>query len=244
MVKESGQYTTILWNGYDLSGDLNQYDITFEHVEDDATGFMDALDNILAGIYKVSGSFMSMMNDDTGQAHDVLKAPTSNEDILFCILIGGEDTPAIGDSALQALITQFTYTPKPTAKTLILGDVAFSGGQSNVKANPNAFILAFTTITATTNFSSRDNGASSSNGGVAVLQVITATSTDTYVVKCQDSPNDSTWADLCTFSADGTSITAERQTFSGSVDQYERAIATRTGSAGDSFKLAVTMARL
>ena len=49
------------------------------------------------------------------------------------------------------------------------------------------------------------------------------------------------YADLLTFTANGTSMTAERQTGSASLLEFIKVQATRTGSAGDNFGLTVVL---
>lgn len=65
-----------------------------------------------------------------------------------------------------------------------------------------------------------NNGASTANGGEASLHVTAYTSGDA-TPKIQHSANDSTWADLITFTLVG-GLTSERKTVSGTVNQYTR----------------------
>ena len=71
-----------------------------------------------------------------------------------------------------------------------------------------------------------DNGASSANGGVGYILVTDVGSSGTIDVKIQDSPDNSVWSDLITF----TQVTADNQyqrlTVSGTVDRYTRVIHT------------------
>ena len=247
MSKRSGQWWQLMMDGYEFSGDLNQVELLFEHAEEDLVGFLDPMEHGRAGMAKFTCTWAGFVNNAAGRSHDRLKTPANNAGAIVSIMVGFGAVPVIGDPAFQAVVNQYVYTPKASPKQAVHFDLSMSSGRNAssaaVAADANAFVLANTTITTTTLFASRDNGAATSNGGVAYLQALTAPATDTYEVKCQDSPDDSTWADLCTFSADGSTVTAERQTFSGAVDRYERATATRTGSAGENFELAVTMAR-
>jgi hypothetical protein len=64
---------------------------------------------------------------------------------------------------------------------------------------------------------------------------------DTYVVKVQDCATvGGSYEDLITFTANGSALTSERQTAaSGTINKFIRVLATRTGSAGNSFGYSV-----
>jgi hypothetical protein len=73
-----------------------------------------------------------------------------------------------------------------------------------------------------------------------VIHVWDVTGTDTYVVKIQDSTDNTTWDDLITFTLNGTALGSERVAVaSGALEPYRRVIATRTGAAGDTFGFTV-----
>ncbi len=74
------------------------------------------------------------------------------------------------------------------------------------------------------------------------LHILTPTTTDTYVIKIQHAVTLPTWVDLITFTLPGTARGSERITVAGTVNQYTRCIATRTG-AGQTLKLACEFAR-
>jgi hypothetical protein len=81
--------------------------------------------------------------------------------------------------------------------------------------------------------SSVDNAASSANGGAATLHVPTNTVNGNTTIKVQHSANDSTWADLITFTVVGASTkTSEIKAVTGTVNRYLRASASTAGSSG------------
>ena len=73
--------------------------------------------------------------------------------------------------------------------------------------------------------------ASTANGGVAHLHITANSNSGTTVAKVQGSANNSTWADLVTFTtvAIGTTAT-QRSIVSGSVPRYLRALVTPAGA--------------
>ena len=79
-----------------------------------------------------------------------------------------------------------------------------------------------------------DNSASSANGGFGILHVPTnSVSGGTTTIKIQHSANDSTWADLISFTAVGASTkTSQLSAVSGTVNRYLRATASTAGSSG------------
>jgi hypothetical protein len=81
--------------------------------------------------------------------------------------------------------------------------------------------------------SSVDNAASSANGGAATLHVPTNTVNGNTTIKVQHSANDSTWADLISFTAVGSSaVTSEIKAVTGTVNRYLRVTASTAGSSG------------
>ena len=88
-------------------------------------------------------------------------------------------------------------------------------------------------VTATGNGTAQDNSASTSNGGAATLHVTANTRNGDTTFKVQHSADNSTWADLITFSVVGsTTVTSERSTASGTVNRYVRVQHTLAGSTG------------
>jgi hypothetical protein len=99
-----------------------------------------------------------------------------------------------------------------------------------------------TAYTATTNGTSVDNSAASSNGAVANLHVTAATGTSpTLAVTIQHSTNNSTWTTLATFTT-ATAATSETVAVTGTVNRYTRAVFT-VGGTTPSFTAQVSLAR-
>jgi hypothetical protein len=87
-----------------------------------------------------------------------------------------------------------------------------------------------------------NNGASTASGGAGYFHVTAKSGTSpTLDVKIQDSADDTTYADLLTFTQ-ATGLTGERKTVSGTVDQYLK-IAYTIGGTDPSFTFMVSFAR-
>jgi hypothetical protein len=173
-----------------------------------------------------------------------LSAPGSYTGKNVTIMMGENAAPVIGDSALAMYCDEFKYSAKMAVRDAVTADVHF-GCSDNYRPDFNAVVLAYATITNTTNFASVNNGAPTTASGIAYLQVITPPAADTYSIKVQHATDDSTWVDLCTFTANGSVKTSERQATmtSATIRQYIRAQATRAGANAQNFKLAIVYAR-
>jgi hypothetical protein len=212
-----------------------------EYGELDLVAFGDGSENSGPGVPRGEANIVTFLDPATDQSHDALKTPGGYTDKVFMALFGNNATPTIGDGAFALLAKEFQYTVPVAVKSAVIANAKFLG--AGYKPDVNGVVLANTTITATTNFTSVDNAASSANGASGYLQVLTPTSTDTYVVKIQHSTDNNVWADLITFTLNGSVRGSERIAATGTVNRYVRAQATRTGAAADSFKLAVVIAR-
>jgi hypothetical protein len=83
-----------------------------------------------------------------------------------------------------------------------------------------------------------DGGASSANGGLAVLQVSSVTG-GSVTAKVQHSSDGTTWTDLASFTA-ASGTTSQRVTVAGTVNRYLRASWTQTATSAS---FAVTFSR-
>lgn len=88
-------------------------------------------------------------------------------------------------------------------------------------------------VSATGNGTSVDNGASTANGGVGFLSVPTNTRNGNITVKIQSSADNSTFADLITFTVVSSAAkTSQKVEVTGTVARYLRVSYTVAGSTG------------
>jgi hypothetical protein len=107
--------------------------------------------------------------------------------------------------------------------------------QSSEGVDHGVILSSGSAVTATGNGTSVDNGASSSNGGVAFLSVPTNTRNGNITVKVQQSADNSTFTDLVTFTAITSTqkISYRVEVAAGtSVARYLRVNYTVAGSTG------------
>jgi len=84
------------------------------------------------------------------------------------------------------------------------------------------------------------------NGGSAFLHVLQAAGSDTYTIIVEGSATGAFSGEevtLATFTLEASAQGSERIAISGTVHQYVRFKATRSGSAGDTVKIAASLVR-
>ena len=224
------RYMRLHVGGYDLSGDARTFsNLDSSFGEADVTGWSEAVHNYLSeGRRNVGiGGLQVLMNDDAARAYTILKDGAVA--LPITIFFGGGGEPVAPDSAyiLPALtIASNADLDGPVFK--LNADAKFlATSYADGSGNPLAVTLSYGAKTATTTGLAHDNAAASADGWSAVLHV-TASSGGTWEFKLQHSADDSSYADLATFTADGSAVTAEYKAGTATVNQYVRLLETRT----------------
>ena len=224
------RYTRIIVGGYDLSGDARTFGtLTNEFAEAEPHGLNEELRHFISnGVCTIGlDSFQCLMNDTANRSMDELKNPSASSRVS--ILFGGGGEPAIPDPAFLLPSLQMSTSTSFDTSIGVL-DVSFIMDSAQWDANtqnPMGVVLANQQYTETTSSGSHDNEAASTAGWHAILQV-TATVSGDYAFVIQDGTNDSDWATLGTFLADGSAVTSEHLSGTGTVDRYVRVTATKT----------------
>lgn len=229
------RWARIYCGGYDLSGDaLTFAQALSEYQEIDMTVWNDAVmkylsnDRLRVGIT----GFQALLNDDAGRAFAVLKDPPNSLNVTLCL--GSGAAPAFGDPAYHVPAITVTDIAGLDNQRLTVGPINFIPEAGAVGSNllkPWGVILqAATSISATATGDSVDGGAGSTDGYHAMIQIL-ATDSGDYEFTIEHSSNDVDWATLGTFTLDGSAVGSEFLSASGTVNQYVRAVSTRT--AGD-----------
>jgi hypothetical protein len=235
--KISAKNGIILINGYNFSTYFNSYDIENSVNPVDVTGFTDASKNMIPSILsgKISGNvFWDSAAAKTHLALSVM--PTGYVTVL-------PEGYTLGNPSFSLPFMSGRYGVKgaPDA-ALEIGTLDFESYGANVGVEMG-WALQHGTITNTLTGTGFDDpsGAAVTATCSATLHIWQACAADTYVVKVQHSTAlGSGYADLITFTANGSAITAERQAVaSGTINRYRRILATRTGSAGNTFGFSV-----
>lgn len=235
--KTHSRYLRMLVNGYNLSGDMRSISaFGVELDQDDATGWSDDAMQYLAGRGRVLlDGFTAILNNEVAStgptiagAHSVLSSGT---EVYGSVFIGIRSAPAVGNPAFSAVFEKTAYSVNGDAVPMVQATL---GGSAVLPSSLSVWghvLAAGAELTATTAGASVDNGASSTGGYIAFLHVTQtagAIGSNNWAFVVEHSSNDSTWATLATFTANGSSLTAERLEGSGTVNRYVRLNSTRT----------------
>lgn len=240
MTARKGLHLNFWIDGYALTSDSTNVEAGISYDEIEAGAYDSAGKSYLMGRGEGLISFSGFFNKDTAGSHNALK--TLNTAKTGGVAWGNNASPTIGDIAAGMPVNQFGYQVNSNLDGLI---AAAAELKSTGTALEWGTLLANSqNVAATASLPSHDNAASSANGGAAYLFITGVTASDSIEVKIEDSPDDSTWSDLATFTLDGSAVDAERIAISGTIDRYTRVTATVTdGSGSPAFDFAVILCR-
>ncbi len=224
------RYMRIYVGAYDLSGDARTFGAMLNNVaEVERTGWDEDMKNFISDEQRMIGidGFQAIMNDASNRSHDQLKAIDAT---VIGVMFGGGGEPAIGDPAylLRSAAISGLFGLDAGIE-VINADFRPDAGQLDPDIfQPLGVVLHNVALTASTSSElSVDEGVQGTKGGSAIL-FIPVSSGGTWAFKIQDSSDDSAWADLITFTANGSAVTTETADDSGTVDRYIKFVATRT----------------
>lgn len=209
-----GSDTFILGQEFALTGFLDQFGVTRESQAVDVTTFGNNDRNYIAGIG--SGSMnVGGLFDRTGIDAEYSGNVASADGELVTLAVGGTE---IGNRVHVGRVRQGSYTINNAVDDAvrISATFDFDGG---VRMGRSLHPLIAETTTG--NYTSVDDAASSTFGGVGYLHVTAFTGTS-VAIRIQHSADNTTFADLVTF-ASVTGATQQRVAVSGTVNRYVRA---------------------
>ena len=237
MAKISAKNAEVLISGYKLTTFASAYNVDTSVDAPEVTGFGEGSHNFIPG-QKICKMTADMFWSSTaGEVHDALSGLTTGQ---FTLIPEGY---TLGTPSLSMPFMQVNYQPQGTPSSVIkVGTLNFLSYGADA-ALYYGWALQHGTITDTTTTTpllDPTNAARTSACG-AVLHIWQKCAADTYVIKVKHCATiGGTYADLITFVADGSSITAERGVAaSGTVNKYRQIEATRTGSAGNTLGFSV-----
>ena len=227
------------WLGpFDLSGDARTFGTLLnQEVEVENTGWNDEYHTFISSEQRMTGvdGFQAILNDAANRSHPELTDLAETE---FAIVFGSGTEPILGDAAYMLPALQISDGASFDGGIAVL-DGTFRADADQFAAdkyNPLGRMLhAKTQETATINGASFDWGivpsASTSLGGWGLLLVYATGGV--WTLKIQDSTDDVAFADLITFTANGSTVVAEIGSVAGNVDRYTRIQYTRTSGNVD-----------
>lgn len=226
MSKQSGLGATFLIDGYDLSGDISSLDsVTGGPAPLDVTP-INALANVrIGGLRDGDLQFTSWFDVSVGQEHPVLSAlPTTD-----AIATGYFASPAVGSPAFCINGKQLNYDGTRGTD----GSLSFK-----VEVQANGYGLEWgelltaglRTDTTGTTGADHDDGAGSTYGAQAYLQLTAFTGTSVTVTIEHCTTSGGSYSSLMAFSA-MEAIGAQRISTTGTVDEFTKVVTSGTFSS-------------
>ena len=233
-----GKDTAVYIDEFDLSSYFTETSFSQENDTAETTAFGDTNKSYILGLRNGTLSMSGLWSADTDGSDEELQALLGNA--TTPVITVREGAAAIGSGAIiaQADETSYAITSPVTDVHTISAEFQCTPNQVS---NLTFALAGGVQLTAGAsiahgslgNLSSVDNSASSANGGAGTLHVPTNTVNGNTTIKIQHSANDSTWADLISFTVVGsTAKTSEIKAVSGTVNRYLRATASTAGSSG------------
>lgn len=252
MAFRHGKYTRVAYDGKDITLFLNEASetMTVDTAETSTflTGAKTYVIGLVDGTVTLSGMFDADAADAEDRIDDYLSAVLGEGDELAMILPQG-DLDGVGSRVLFMKSETTNYEISSP-----IGDVVSVSIEMNADGGIHSGVYLRGSV-AGAGYDSVDNGtteestsvdqdASSPGGAVGQIQVTENTIDNDLDVTIQDSPDNSVWADLITFTTVATTVeTSEQLSVTGSVDRYIRSRVVASGTSG-SAQVAVAFRRL
>lgn len=231
-----GKDTAVYVDEFDLTTYMTASTTTTQNEVAETTAYASSAKSYILGLRSGTISANGLWSGDTDGSDEELQAIIGSAALVTI----REGSAAIGGRAVLARVNETNYTitnPVADISAISCEFECTPGSVSNL-----TFALAQgVQLTAGASIahgslgalSSVDNSASSANGAAATLHVPTNTVNGNTTIKVQHSANDSSWADLISFTAVGSSAkTSEIKAVSGTVNRYLRVTASTAGSSG------------
>lgn len=227
----------VLINNRHLSGRITGWTVAGERSLGETTVLLDDGARFIPGLRAGAVAVNGLFDGSSGDIDQTIQSSDGALDGLLATVL--PDGFTVGKPAFITTSNLESYTVESSVSDTV---------SLAVEATPNdgvdhgRVVHGHTAETTTGNSASVDDGASTGNGGVAVVHVTAVTgATPSMTVKVQHSVDDGVWVDLITFTA-ATAATSERKTVSGTVNRYVRETHTISGSTPD-FTYAAAFAR-
>ena len=231
-----GKGTIVLCNQFNLSSFFNEASVARSVETAETTTFSKSAKTYITGLQDATLS-LSGLFDGAADATDEELTNVLGSNTGMVITVAPSGTLVIGDRTLS-------MTGKLTSYEISapVGDVvsASSEFQADEGVGAGVSLHALSAETATVSSASVDNAASTADGGFATLHVTANTNNNSGVFKVQHSADNSTWADLVTFSTVATTVkTAERITVASgtTVNRYIRSTFTTAGTGSTTYHI-------
>jgi hypothetical protein len=225
-----GKGTAVLYRQYDLSSYFNDASVSRSMEPAETTAFGASSKTYIVGLKDGTVSLNGMFDGSANAVDEVLQARLGTEDGgLVTICYGGATA---GNRVSISKVETTSYDVSAPVGDVVAASAEF---QSDSGIDNGIALTGLAAVSATGNGTSQDNSASTANGGVASLHVTANSHDGGTTVKVQHSADNSTWADLATFTAvSASTTTSERVEVAAgtTVNRYLRANYTLAGASG------------
>ena len=235
----SSQSTRILHGAVAIASTVRSASPSFSQAMIDVTTLGDSSKNFIGGIDEWSFNVDGVFDNATtaGSVHAAMNSPLAASDT---VAVSVAPTGFAAGSAVWVFpAKEVTYEVKSQVEGAVEYSLAYGAGTAPSVGVSLADLAA---VTTTSNGTSQDNTAATSNGFVAQLH-ITAVSgtTPSLTAVVQHSTNNSTWTTLGSFTA-ATAVGSQVITGTGTVNRYVRIAWTVSGTT-PSFTVQASVAR-
>jgi hypothetical protein len=225
-----GKSAVVLHGIYNLSAYLNDGSVSTMAETAETTSFGSTAKTYITGLRDGTITASGMFDGVAGAVDAVLTASIGSDTNAPVSFFPTNSTIGNPVKLLQAKTTGYSVSSPVGDVVSVSYDAQADGGIDH-----GISLAALAAVVATTNSTSVDNAASTANGGLAQLHVTANTWSANATIKVQHSSDNSTWADLATFTVVGTTVTtSERVTVAAgtTVNRYLRAQNTLTAGSG------------
>ena len=239
----AGDHIQVLVHGYELTADSNRISIADVRDMHDVTAFSDTAHKFIPGQTASRLEHAGYMEAGAARSHPVLRGGAFAG--VISVLLGQNTAPAVGDPVYSLNALQNTYQTLPEVGKVVPFVARFAGGDP-YGGRWGTVLTPPVAITATTNGAALDGGAATAQGGMGTLHVLAAAASDTYAFTLEGSATGAfsgEQATLLTFALNGSALGSERVVVGSAVPRWLRWRAARTGSAGNTVKIAVHFTR-
>jgi hypothetical protein len=224
-----GKSTKVLIGAYDLSTSFKEASGTTGFDMAETSAFGNTYKTYVQGLGDASISLSGMWDAATGSVDDVLGSLISSTTTTpVSVYPAGY---GIGNRGFGLGANESSYEITSSIGDVVSVSAEFqstvdTGGKSGVG------LFAGTSLSATGNQTSVNNLAATTNGGYALFHLPTNSRSAAVDVKIQDSADNASFADICTFTQVASGVSSEYKAITGTIRQYVRAVLTLTAGTG------------
>lgn len=238
----AGDHVRVFVGGYELTGDGNRLVVEDRHRMHDFTTFGDAAHKFVPGPRQAALEHTGYLNAAAARSHSVLRSATLQG--VVSVLLGQNASPAVGDPTYSLWVQQGRYQALPEIGKYVPFTAVFAN--AGTLGGWGVALAVSASFTTTTSGAALNQGSATPGGGMAFLHILQAAATDRYTISVEGSTTGVFGGEqttLATFALNGAALGSEQQSIAGTVPQYVRWKATRSGSAGDTLRIVLNLVR-